>query len=306
VLIHQVVLLQTEVWYTPMVLLVVIALQEALAVEVDARERDRRFLLLGIIIGVSDLLRPTLALFPVFVLGVALVRFRTRRVVASALLCAAGTAAMVAPWAVRNWNKYGVFLPLSTRNAVLWQGSPEYYHLVRDEGYSYMDVWTKVLFDQNDDMPDPGEIEGDRAWRDRAVRSIRAEPLLYLRYSAEKAVTFWVGDVEADWNDTYIMNPGVYRDWGASWAVTLQNLIARALIFPALLALIVVRRRWREFLPVTSILLYCTLLHAMTAAVARLSDPLQPLLWIVIVGAAAQLVSDRTASRRLEPVAQAA
>jgi hypothetical protein len=168
-----------------------------------------------------------------------------------------------------------------------------------------MDVWTKVIFDQHDAMPDPGDIDGERAWRARAMRSIESEPLLYLRYSAEKAVTFWMGDLEADWNGTYIMNPGVFREWGASWAVTAHSLIARALIFPALLALIFLRRRWRDLLPITSILLYCTLLHAATAAVARLSDPLQPFLWIVTVGAVAQLVNERFAGRLTQPVPRA-
>lgn len=304
VLIHQVVLLQTEVLYTPAILLVALALHEALSVDADTREGAKRFLLLGILVGFSDLLRPTLALFPLFVLLAVLVRTRSRRAVASALLCAAGAAVVVAPWAARNWNEYHVFLPLATSNAVLWQGSPEYYHLTHDAGYSYMDVWTKVIFDQHDAMPDPGGIDGDRAWSARAVRSIRAEPLVYLRYSAEKAVTFWVGDPLADWNGTFVMNPAVFREWGASWLVTLQNLVSRALIFPALIALAILRRRWREMLPISSLLLYCTLLHAATAAVARLSDPLQPLLWIVIVGALAQLAASRRPGGR--PVAAAA
>jgi 4-amino-4-deoxy-L-arabinose transferase-like glycosyltransferase len=298
VLIHQVVLLQTEVLYTPAILLVALALHEALAVDADTREGAKRFLLLGVLVGLSDLLRPTLALFPLFVLLAVLVRTRARRALASALLCAAGAAIVVAPWAVRNWNKYHVFLPLATRNAVLWQGSPEYYHLTHDAGYSYMDVWTKVIFDQHDAMPDPGGIDGERAWSARARRSIRAEPLVYLRYSAEKAITFWVGDPQADWDGTFIFNPAVFRAWGASWMLTLQNLVARALIFPALIALVLLRRRWRELLPITSLLLYCTLLHAATAAVARLSDPLQPLLWIVIAGALAQLAASRRTGGR--------
>jgi 4-amino-4-deoxy-L-arabinose transferase-like glycosyltransferase len=297
-LIHQVVLLQTEVLYTPAILLVALALQEALSVDAASREGAKRFLLLGVLVGLSDLLRPTLALFPLFVLLAVLVRTRMRRAVGAALLCAAGAAVVVAPWAMRNWNRYHVFLPLATSNAVLWQGSPEYYHLTHDAGYGYMDVWTKVIFDQHDDMPDPGGVDGDRAWNARAWRSIRAEPLVYVRYSAEKAVTSWVGDPLADWTGTFIMNPAVFREWGASWLVTVQNLVSRALVFPALIALIVLRRRWRDMLPITTLLLYCTLLHAATAAVARLSDPLQPLLWIVIAGALAQLAASRRTGGR--------
>jgi hypothetical protein len=226
-----------------------------------------------------------------------LLRFRSRRAVASAMCCVAGAVLVVAPWTVRNWTRYHVFLPLATSNAVLWLGSPEYYHFVRDSGYSYMDVWTKVIFDRTDSLPDPGDIAGERAWRERAVRSIRAEPGIYLRYSAEKLVTFWAGDREADWEATFVLNPLVFRSWGASWPVTLQGMMSRLLIFPAVAALIFLRRRWRELLPITSLLVYCTLLHAATAAVARLSDPFQPLLWVVVAGALAQLASSRAARR---------
>jgi 4-amino-4-deoxy-L-arabinose transferase-like glycosyltransferase len=307
VLIHQVVLLQTEVLYTPFVLLVALAMHEALAADPLTREGAKRFLWLGVAIGLSDLLRPTLVLFPGFVVLVALLRFRSRRAVATAMWCVVGAVLVVAPWTVRNWRKHHVFLPLATSNAVLWLGSPEYYHLLRDSGYSYMDVWTKVIFDRTDSLPDPGDIAGERAWRDRAVRSIRAEPGTYLRYSAEKAVTFWAGDREADWEGTFVLNPLVFRSWGASWPVTFQGMIARLLIFPAVAALIFLRRRWRELLPITSLLVYCTLLHAATAAVARLSDPLQPLLWIVVAGAFAQLASrhalGRSAGGRVTPAA---
>jgi 4-amino-4-deoxy-L-arabinose transferase-like glycosyltransferase len=303
VLIHQVVLLQTEVLYTPAILLVALALHEALTADPATREGAKRFLYLGVLVGMSDLLRPTLALFPLFVLLAVLVRSRARRAVASALLCGVGAAAVVAPWTAHNWMRYHAFLPLATNNAVLWLGSPEYYHLTHDAGYSYMDVWTKVIFDRHDDMPDPGGIDGERAWNARALRSIRAEPFLYLRFAAEKAVTFWVGDPAADWDGTFVFNPRVFRDWGASWSVTLQGLVARALIFPALAALVILRRRWKELLPITALLLYCTLLHGATAAVARLSDPLQPLLWIAVAGALAQLARARWTGGRLPDAA---
>jgi hypothetical protein len=43
-------------------------------------------------------------------------------------------------------------------------------------------------------------------------------------------------------------------------------------------------------LPAYAVLAYCTLLHAATHAEARLSDPLQPLLLILIAGAGVRLV----------------
>jgi hypothetical protein len=155
-----------------------------------------------------------------------------------------------------------------------------------------------VIYGPNDDAPDPGEIEGERYWRARALRSIRAEPVTYVRYAAEKAVTYWVGDPNADWGDTYVLNYRVLREWGYSRWKTLQVLAARLVIVPALLAAVLLRRRWRELLPLHVLLVYCTLLHAATHAEARLSDPLQPLLYVLVAGGVAAMVAALGARRR--------
>ncbi len=49
----------------------------------------------------------------------------------------AATLLIVSPWLVRNRIRYDAWFPLATSNAFLWQGSPEYYHLLRDQGYTY-------------------------------------------------------------------------------------------------------------------------------------------------------------------------
>jgi len=66
-------------------------------------------------------------------------------------------------------------------------------------------------------------------------------------------------------------------------------MIARALPIAALLAGVVLWRRWRALLPIYALLAYYTLLHAATHAEARLSEPLQPFLLILIAGAIVQL-----------------
>jgi lipopolysaccharide transport system permease protein len=47
----------------------------------------------------------------------------------------------------------------------------------------------------------------------------------------------------------------------------------------------IVRHRWRTLLPIYALFIYTTLLHAATHAEARLSEPFQPFLLILIVGA---------------------
>jgi hypothetical protein len=77
-----------------------------------------------------------------------------------------------------------------------------------------------------------------------------------------------------------------------------ETFVARLLVFPALLAAVLLRRRWRELLPVYALLVYATLLHAATHAEARLSDPFQPLLIVLVTGAAATLLGGRRRAAR--------
>jgi hypothetical protein len=75
-------------------------------------------------------------------------------------------------------------------------------------------------------------------------------------------------------------------------------MLARLMPIVALGAAILLRAQWRRLLPIYTILGYCTVLHAATHAEARLSDPLQPLLFVVIAGAATELRGRQIVRRR--------
>ncbi len=271
--------LMSEVLFTSVVLLAMLLLWDALR-----QGAWWRIALAGALVGVSDLVRPTLLFFPVFMPLVLAVRDGGHRAARFGLVYVLGAALVVTPWMVRNYQRYHAVFPLALSNAFLWQGSPEYFHLVRDRGVSYMQVWTEVLYAPDSPVPDPSSLAGDRYWNTRAVRSIAAEPLLYLRYAAEKLVTYWMGDPEADWGGSHVFDlHALVLAFGLCW--TLLFLPGLVLPVVALGAVLLLRRRWRELLPIHALLLYCTLLHAATHAEARLSQPLQPFLLLLVAGA---------------------
>ena len=280
VLVQQSVRFLSEILFTPLVLAVAIAFVRAVESPTHGR-----FVWTGVWIGLANLVRPTLVGFPVMAaltIAYALGARRAWRPVAALVLA---STLVVTPWVIRNYFKYGAIYPLATSNAILWQGSPEYFHLVRREGYTYLDVWNKVIYGPANQGNDPGSIEGDRYWTRRAIRSIAAEPLVYLRFCLEKAVTYWIGDPNADWGDSYVFNYRALREWGFSRFQTVQYLLSRALPLVAFASLFWLRPYWRRLLPVLSILAYCTLLHSITHAEARLSDPLHPLLFVIFAAA---------------------
>jgi hypothetical protein len=64
---------------------------------------------------------------------------------------------------------------------------------------------------------------------------------------------------------------------------------ARLLPLAAFAALWVLRSRWRTLLPVYALLAFFTIVHALTWAELRLSEPLAPYLVILVAGAAARV-----------------
>jgi 4-amino-4-deoxy-L-arabinose transferase-like glycosyltransferase len=288
ILVHQSLRLLSESLYTPALMLSTLAFWDALHTP-----RDRRFVWAGLWIGISNLIRPTLFLFPFFSIVVFFIYFQRRQAWRYWSIFVLVSMLTVLPWMVRNYIHYQAVYPLATSNAILWQGSPEYYRLIHDEGYTYLDIWTKVIYGPDSIEHDPGSVEGDRWWTQRALRSIQAEPLIYLRYSAEKLVTYWIGDPNADWADTYVFNYQALRSFGFSHHVAVQYMIARALPIFALLAILYLRRYWRLLLPLYIFLIYNTLLHAATHAEARLSEPSHPFLLILIAGALMVYVKQR-------------
>jgi len=291
VLVFHPVRLQSEVLFTPVVLIIAIVLMRTFE-RVSVRTGGWA----GVWIGIANLIRPTLVLFPLFAAGWMLWRNPSRPALRAATTLVVASTLVVAPWLVRNYVRYHAVYPLATSNAILWQGSPEYFHLIRDRGYTYLDVWNKVIYGPEGEGHDPGSIEGDRYWTRRALHSIAREPFVYLRFCAEKAITFWIGDPNADWNDSYLFNYHGLRAWGFSRTLTAEYLASRALPIVAFLALFWIKGAWHRLSAVLCLLTYATLLHALLHAEARLSEPFHPLVWIVAAVAVCRPIIRRTSS----------
>lgn len=163
VLVRQSQHMLSEVMFTPAVLLVALALDAACR-----RPSVRRFALAGVAVGMANLVRPTLLFFPPFV-ALALVGLgRDRRALRHAGVYVLAAWLTTAPWTLHNYVRHGAFIPLATSNATLWLGSPEYYHLVRDEGYTYHRIWDEIIYPDDPAVPYPVTVEGERYWNERA------------------------------------------------------------------------------------------------------------------------------------------
>jgi hypothetical protein len=273
--------LLSEVFYAPFLLMTALTLTRALA-----EPSARRFAWAALWVGLANLVRPTLFMFPVAMILVIIVlaRLPWRRALSFCAVYLGVSWIVILPWMIHNYIRWHAVLPLATSHAIVWQGSPEYYHLLHDRGYKFVDIWDKVLYVRGPDWHDPGTVEGDRWWTHRGIESIKAEPLVYMKYCVKKLAYLWIGDPGCDWNDGYPFNWWLVRKWGHSPREIVQIFATRLLIFPAMIGAVLMHKRWRNLLAIYSILAFFILLHAATHAEARFSEPLEPFLYILIFG----------------------
>jgi 4-amino-4-deoxy-L-arabinose transferase-like glycosyltransferase len=272
----------TEILYTPLLLVALLALLWALQAP-----RLWRFAWAGAGIAAVTLCRPTTALLPLL-LPLVLPRGWTLKQKAGMCLAYGLTmVAVIAPWTYHNWRTHHRFLPLTVSGGTLWHGSPEFYHLTHGQR-AFLDIWGNELNPQRNGGYDPHTIDGDQYFTHRAVRSIRAEPGVYVTYSLKKAVYLWLGNPVVEWPYDALYNWAMMRQWYPySWQKLLNMLVARQLPIIALVALafLAVLHRIRPLVPLLAVCAYFTLVYMITWAEMRYSEPLHPLLAIILVSA---------------------
>jgi 4-amino-4-deoxy-L-arabinose transferase-like glycosyltransferase len=272
----------TEIVYTPLLLVALLALFSALQAP-----RLWRFAWAGASMAVVTLCRPTTALLPLLLPLVLPWGWALKQRAGVCLAYSLTMVAVIAPWTLHNWRTYHRFLPLTISAGALWYGSPEFYHLTQRQR-RFLDIWGNELNPQHNGGHDPHTIEGDRYFTRRAIRSIRSEPGVYVTYSLKKAVYLWLGNPVVDWPYGALYHWAVMREWYPYSPQKLLNMfVARQLPVMALMALVflAVRRRIRPLVPLVVVCAYFTLVYMLTWAEMRYSEPLHPLLAIMIVTA---------------------
>src|SRR5882724_2223705 len=271
----------SEVLYTPLFLATLLALLWALRVP-----QMGRFVWVGAGMGVATLCRPITVLMPL-ILPLLLPRLWPLKQKAGAFLVSTlALAVVLAPWTNHNWRTYRHFLPLSV-SPVLWQGSPEFYHLMEQKRH-HMDIWAEELNPQRNGGHDPYTIDGHLYFTRRALQSIRAEPVVYVKYSLKKAAYLWLGNPAAEATYVDIYDWQARRQWHPySSLKLLRMVITWQLPILALVGLsfFAVRGRLRPLLPLVVVCAYFTLVHMITWSEVRYSEPLHPLLAIIVAAA---------------------
>jgi 4-amino-4-deoxy-L-arabinose transferase-like glycosyltransferase len=274
-LILQVTRLYTEVLYTPLLLLMLLSLLKALEKPVVSR-----FCLAGAMLAILNLCRPSTVLFPALLPFLMPSNWAIKQKAGMFLVYVGMIVIVTAPWTYHNYRTHHAFLVYSVTPAPLWQGSPEFYHLSKNN--NLVQIWSKQLNPKVNGGKDPFSIEGNRYFTDRAIASIKAEPGVYVWYSLQKLFYFWIGNPVNDWpgyNTIFSIN--AMRPYYSTPRI-FGVFFARLLPFVALISLIILRHRLKTFLPLIAVCGYYMLLHAISYTEVRYSEPLYPILAVFI------------------------
>jgi len=282
-------LIYSEILYTPLLLISLLTLLWAVE-----SPRLSRFAWAGATMAIVTLCRPTSALIPLILPFLLPRAWNIKKKLFAFLIYGSSMVAIIAPWTCHNWRQHGRFLPLSVSSGVtLWQGSPEFYHLTKN-GRNQLDIYDEELNPERNGGHDPKTIEGDQYFRRLAIRSILAEPHVYLEYSLKKAAYLWFGSQAAgaltyfdlyDWKEL--------REWAS---FSLPKLIGMFVVgqmpLVALVAVLILcrLRRLRPLKPFILVCGYFTIIHMITWPEIRYSSPLHPLLAVIIAVAAFEVV----------------
>jgi 4-amino-4-deoxy-L-arabinose transferase-like glycosyltransferase len=234
-----------------------------LTVRAMASAKPAQFLFAGALLGLTTLCRGTTLYFPFFILAVMMFSSQRWTWLRRWAVFVAGMVMAMAPWTLRNYHHFHVFLPVATGSGdVFWTGN----YLEFDGEYRYEETQAELL----EVAGDVDLVTRDRILMADAKQRIFSEPLPHAWLFARKVWRYWLRIYED-------VPSGEARQ--RNWLVfgTLAA-IHYALLPLALLG--VCRCNWRDdgVKLLLAFVIYYTLVHAATLAVARYRIPLLPLL----------------------------
>ncbi|MGH7596767.1 MAG: ArnT family glycosyltransferase [bacterium] len=233
--------------------------------------KPAHFLIAGALLGLTTLCRGTTLYLPFFILAVMVFSSQRWTWLRRWAIFMAGMAVVMAPWTLRNYHHFRVFLPVATGSGdVFWTGN----YLEFDGEYRYEETQVKLLQVAGDvDL-----VTRDRKLMADAKQRIFSEPLPHVWLFVRKIWRYWLRIYE-----DVPSGEARQRNWLVFGTLAAIHYALLPLSFAGLC-----RCNWRDdgVKLLLAFVVYYTLVHAATLAVARYRIPLLPLLSLAAAGGA--------------------
>ncbi len=258
-----------------------------------------RFVLMGLVAGLTVLCKPVVLVLAVLLTTVAgMDSDRISRKLVHGVVYGTACLTVVLPWSVRNYVQFDQFIPVSAGVGVgFWMGSDpvsrgswpmplEQEHTIWESAnitplphaYAMYDVWT------------------DQLLRQKGIERVMADPVNYLSLTCGRIWDFWVGNSYYLFDERHEGELGFLTDaQDRGWAVALYSLAKRLLLIPGLILLACLsawmhRERWETLLPLYMFPLGLTAGYVpFTVEAGRYALPVLPCLMLLSVAAAFHL-----------------
>jgi 4-amino-4-deoxy-L-arabinose transferase-like glycosyltransferase len=190
----------------------------------------RLYALSGLIFGLAGLSKTLyLALFPLFIIWFWLSRRAgARDLLKAAVISGIVSMIVISPWSIRNYLVFREFIPVNLNNGYnLWVGNNPNATgslFTRDR----VGMWETMPEDMRDKLARMNDVEKNELFREKAVSYIKSHPDRFFKLIPQKLLFLW-------WFDPYMPTdfPG------------LREAIYLALLIPALIGMVISRRRFR-------------------------------------------------------------
>lgn len=236
---------------------------------------DKRWWLLGFIMGLTVVFRQVYLFFvPVLLVWIAYAgrgKIRWSRLVLALML----VGLCIAPWTIRNYQRYHTFLLLNSNS-----GYALYTSNHPDQGTHWQDDYIAPL---PADLQGQNEAEMDRALTQRGIQFIFEDSQRFLSLTLSRV--------------SYL-----FRFWPTSGSGLLNNLVRTfsfGLYLPFMVAgLILSRRNWRRFIPIYLFISLFTAMHITSWPGPRYRFPIDAVC-MVFAGFAVYLLRQQIRTRRI-------
>jgi hypothetical protein len=274
------------IWDTSLSALLAAALLWA-TLELPDSFRSREFALYGLLWGISLLTNPTLAALLPFLLGWLLYRTRdnSARMFQLGLITLAVILFTCMPWTVRNYVRFGRFIPLRSNFAFeFWSGNNEIFDehsraVNRITRYEQIHLYAR--------MGENGFF--DDKWQ-KARTFVATHPALYAQLFGRRMVSTWMGS-ESPWQDFRETDSGLVKFLLLCNALTLLGVCV------GLVRLLLRRRAY--FLPVASFPLFFPLTFYIAHTSLRHRHPCDPVLALLLAVAVIAPWDNRVSEQKL-------
>ncbi len=217
-----------------------------------------RFILMGLVAGLTVLCKPVVLVLAVLLTTVAgMESDRISRKLVHGVVYGTACLTVVLPWSVRNYVEFHHVIPVSAGIGVgFWMGSDPVsrgsWPMPAEREYA---IWESAGITPLPHAYAMYDVQTDQLLRQKGIQRILTDPMNYLSMTFGRIWDFWVGNSYYLFTEHQKDRLGLLKDARErGWTVAIYSIAKRLLLIPGLIVLACVsawihRDRWKMLLP---------------------------------------------------------